>query len=537
MAFNEARFINKGKQEQPSVDEDVVKGNPIVEAVFKPRWNLPLLSKYTSFVGRQAKKADKYVEKKVGTSKAISLGALLGDYSLYGKMISPGEIISTVTPFIGDVETGKYSLFDLALGGLETIPLAKGAKTSISSVGKRLAKPTERKFQKKIQKALKKGGKENLESALKWQKEWITDPETFVRQKQGGRIADAPGSYYTTAPPEEIKKIEEIWNMKPRSKKEVERFVKLAKKPNMSRSKMKKEGFVHEWDSYLKYKDEMIEEFDRLEFHERLPWQVEKVGGAEEWVRLQDETMEQWRKRSDFARQPWALKPGEVDPRKTTTDKVKWGFGLPDAEYAGVWRPSYDVTDINQAMKRGVRPDRMGRYHEMVEIDPAMSQKDIKSLAVHELQHYITKGNTNIPHAVGELIQNLNRGDLDDLVGYWKKNKLSVFEGGDAGGKWKSIKGAKESEIKGTIRYFRDTTEVQARLQEIRLSLGVSPGEKITKEMLILKGVRTKSPYTNLKKILGEDNIIKALNTLPAVVPMTTETSLFNQWDREDNIF
>jgi len=533
MAFNEARFINRGKKEQPSVDEDVVKGNPIIDEFFKPRFNVPLLSKYTSAIGRVAKKADKYVEKKVGTSKAISLGALLGDYSLYGKMISPGEIISTVTPFIGDVETGKYSLFDLALGGLETIPLAKGAKTSISSVGKRLAKPSERKFQKKIQKALKKGGKENLESALKWQKEWITDPETFVRQKQGGRIADAPGSYYTTAPPEEIKKIEEIWNMKPRSKKEVERFVKLAKKPNMSRSKMKKEGFVHEWDSYLKYKDEMIEEFDRLEFHERLPWKLE----GEEWVRLPDETHEQWRKRITFENEPWALRDVEVDPRKTTTDKVKWGFGLPDAEYAGVWRPSYDVTDINQAMKRGVHPDRMGRYHEMVEIDPAMSQKDIKSLAVHELQHYITKGNTNIPHAVGELIQNLNRGDLDDLVGYWKKNKLSVFEGGDASGKWKSIKGAKESEIKGTIRYFRDTTEIQARLQEIRLSLGVSPGEKITKEMLILKGVRTKSPYTNLKKILGEDNIIKALNTLPAVVPMTTETSLFNQWDREDNIF
>ena len=36
MAFNEARFINKGKQEQPSLDEDVAKGNPIVEAVFKP---------------------------------------------------------------------------------------------------------------------------------------------------------------------------------------------------------------------------------------------------------------------------------------------------------------------------------------------------------------------------------------------------------------------------------------------------------------------------------------------------------------------
>ena len=53
----------------------------------------------------------------------------------------------------------------------------------------------------------------------------------------------------------------------------------------------------------------------------------------------------------------------------------------------------------------------------------------------------------------------------------------------------------------------------------------------------MLKGVRTKRFYTDLKKILGEDNIIKALNTLPAVVPMSVETSLFNEWDREDNIF
>lgn len=514
MALNESRFINRGKQEQVPVDEDLSKANPIVEAVFKPRWNVPLLSKYTSAVGRAAKKTDKYVEEKVGTSKVIDLGTLLGQYSLSGKMVSPGDIMSTVTPFIGDPETGKYSLFDLALGGLEAVPLAKGAKTSISSVGKRLSKPTEKKFQKKIQKALKKGGKENLESALKWQKEWITDPETFLRQS--GLRGNDPETFM-------------FGRFAGGRDKE---FLRLARKPNMSRSRMKKEGFADEWDAYIEYKDGMIKEFDRLEIHERLPYILED----EKWVRLPDETMTQWSKRMRFEREPWMLKRGEVNPSKSA-EKVKYGFGLPGDEYAGVWRGKYLATDVNQAIDYRVAPDRMGVYQEIVEVNPGISQKEFSTTAVHELQHYITKGNTRIPSVVGELIQNLNRGDMDDLISYWKRNKLNVFKGGETTGGWKSIKSAKDSEIEGTIRYFRDKTEIQARLQELRISLGVSPGEEVTKKMLMLKGVRTKRFYTDLKKILGEDNIIKALNTLPAVVPMSVETSLFNEWDREDNIF
>jgi hypothetical protein len=532
MAFNEARFINKGKQEQPSLDEDVAKGNPIVEAVFKPRWNVPLLSKYTSFVGRAAKKVDKSIEKKEGTSKLVNLGTLLGQYSLSGINVSPGDIMSTVTPFVGDVETGKYSLFDIALGAAEIIPAAKAGKSVIKS----LTKPTKKKFEKNIRKALKKGGKEQLESAKQWQKEWITDPETFVRQKQGGKIPDAPSSYTSgpekwATPPEEIKRIKEIWDMKPRSKKEVERFVKLARKPKMSRSRMKKEGFVHEWDSYLKYKDKMTKEFDRLEFHEKLPWV--KEGG--EWKRLPDETMEEWRKMMKFDEEPWMLRPGEVNPSKAA-EKVKYGFGLPENQYKGVYRPGYDVTDINQAIKRRVTPERMGSYHEMVEVSPAI--KTYESTAIHELQHFITKGNKNIPDVVSDAIRALRHGDMDGLAKVWKQKKLAVFKDGDVSKGWRKAKGATDKEIKGTVEYFGNRTEIQARLQQMRHSLGVKPGQKVTEKMLIF-ATKTKRQnfYSDLVNVLGKENIIKALNTLPAIVPMVAEDELFNQWDREDNLF
>ena len=95
MALNESRFMNREKQEQASVDENAVKGNPIVEEFFKPRFNVPLLSKYTSAVGRAAKKVDKTIEEKVGTSQVVNLGTLLGQYSLSGKMVSPGDIMSS----------------------------------------------------------------------------------------------------------------------------------------------------------------------------------------------------------------------------------------------------------------------------------------------------------------------------------------------------------------------------------------------------------------------------------------------------------
>ena len=41
-------------------------------------------------------------------------------------------------------------------------------------------------------------------------------------------------------------------------------FLRLARKPNMSRSRMKKEGFADEWDSYIEYKDKMTKEFGKI---------------------------------------------------------------------------------------------------------------------------------------------------------------------------------------------------------------------------------------------------------------------------------
>ena len=36
---------------------------------------------------------------------------------------------------------------------------------------------------------------------------------------------------------------------------------------------------------------------------------------------------------------------------------------------------------------------------------------------------------------------------------------------------------------------------------------------------------------------MGKDNVIKALNTLPAIAPMVLEDQLLNQWESEDNPF
>ena len=44
-------------------------------------------------------------------------------------------------------------------------------------------------------------------------------------------------------------------------------------------------------------------------------------------------------------------------------------------------------------------------------------------------------------------------------------------------------------------------------------------------------------PLHEVDLIIGRKNTIKALNALPALVPMMVEEELFNQWDKEDNIF
>ena len=514
MALDETRFLEKINK---TVEDNQEPKESLLEVILKPKYEIPGLSAYSRAVGRLSEILDAPIEKereqfaeRYGISKedvpsavgGTSLGMILGQPALSSIQITPGDIPPILAPASGDPETGKYSPFDIAFSIADIIPATKVGKSAFKS----LTKPTKKKFEKNIQKALKKGGKENLEAAKQWQKEWITDPETFVRQKKGDELIDIPSS---------------------------EKFVKLARKPNMSRSRMKKEGLAVEWDAYVKYKDEMTEEFDRLELHEKLPW----VKKGDEWKRLPDETMEQWRHRVKFESDPWYLGPGEVNPSKEA-EKVKYGFGLPEDEYAGVYRPGYDVTDINEAIKRRVHPERMGSYHEMVEVNPAIKIKHYETTAVHELQHFITKGNENIPDVVSDAIRALRYGDMDELARVWKQKKLSVLKDGDPSKGLVKAKGATAKEIKGTVEYFGKRTEIQARLQQLRHSLGVKPGQKVTKKMLILSTKsKRKDFYRDLVNVLGEENVIKALNTLPAIVPMTTEQNLFNQWDKEDNLF
>jgi len=505
MAFNEARFINKGKQEQPSVDEDVVKGNPIVEAVFKPRWNLPLLSKYTSAVGRAAKNVDKSIEEKVGTSKVINLGTLLGQYSLSGVNVSPGDIMSTVTPFIGDVETGKYSLFDIALGGAEVVPAGKILKKGSSKAIEKLISPphpTGKQFQKKLKKVIKKGGKEKLQASLEWQKEWITDPETFLRQS-GLRVNDPETFMFGRFAGGRDKE-----------------FLRLARKPNMSRSRMKKEGFADEWDSYIEYKDKMTKEFDRLEITEMLPY--EYIEDTKGWRRLPDESMDEWRKRYS----------------NRFEGPVKLGFTPEREGILGQFHPQYTIGDLQESLKY---KQPVGAYSEQVSISPY--PKDFPTTTVHELQHFTTKGDAGIPANISDYIESLKpfepgpvgisrtkQASIRSIVDKWKKEDKTVSVRGGV----KASKATNE-ELYASAKYLSSNTEIQARLQELRLSLKVKPGEKITERMLNRK--LGKDFYRELELIIGKKNILKALNTLPAMVPMIVEEELFNEWDREDNIF
>ena len=101
------------------------------EAV-KPRWNIPILSEYTSAIGKMAKKADVGVEKR---SEKLKRKGILWEYDAQSMRhgvrkttkVARGEggiegypkamDLASFMPLIGDPETGKYSLLDIALAG------------------------------------------------------------------------------------------------------------------------------------------------------------------------------------------------------------------------------------------------------------------------------------------------------------------------------------------------------------------------------------------------------------------------------------
>jgi len=179
------------------LSEQKKRGGPLtvseqLEEAVRPRWNVPILSEYTSALGKMAKGADVRTEKR--KEKLKSAGILSAYSPVTGMMenirVKEGEggevglpesmTTASLMPFVGDPETGKYSLLDAVLAGAEAIPAAKGVKSFLDP---------RKVYKRKLKRVLKKGGKERLEAAKKWQTEWITDPETFVRQR-GARIKD-----------------------------------------------------------------------------------------------------------------------------------------------------------------------------------------------------------------------------------------------------------------------------------------------------------------------------------------------------------
>jgi len=446
--------------------------------------------------------------------------------------------MSTVTPFIGDVETGKYSLFDIALGGAEVVPAAKIAKTAAKTAGKSISKPINKllkpsvmgpdlhpkQFAKKVKKATKKGIQKDMAEGLEWQKEWINDPETFLRQS-GLRVNDPETFMFGRFAGGRDKE-----------------FIRLARKPNMTRAKMKKAGFIEEWDSYISYKEKNTKRFENIELVDELPFDYENVGGEAIYTRKPNLSHTMTTKEK-------VMRDIVIPSRK-----VKMGLTPERKGFLGSYRHKQILNTLDDRLKYG--DDYLGTYDEMVAISPDayhFSLAGPKSTSVHELQHYTTRGQDAIPSQVNSYINSLKpkidkrrkisrvlkdntRADdaineFDAIVEKWKTNNTEIHG--------KRASEYSDSDLLENARYWGDNTEIQARLQQVRLALNLKPGQKVTKEMLekIKTAKQGASPLHELDLVIGKKNITKALNALPALVPMMVEEELFNQWDREDNIF
>ena len=188
--------------------------------------------------------------------------------------------------------------------------------------------------------------------------------------------------------------------------------------------------------------------------------------------------------------------------------------------------------------------DAPGAYREKIVIDAGITNpKELRSVAIHEFQHYLTKGSELVPSEISRAMDSLLRGDMGDLMDFWRKKDLRVQKLDGTG--WTTASKATDDEIGLSIRYYIKDTEIQARMQQVRRQMGVKPGKKITKKDITKivgkeasTDTMTKSATQDLIDVLGsKDKLVKALNTLPAIVPMAVEDELFNQWDREDNLF
>ena len=519
MPLDEFKFFKKPNNKKEKTNEPKESLLDLLGKQIEPKYDLGILSSYSRTVGKMGaildapvkKRNEKFKEAGVSQIYNPNLGMYMNtivepDSPLAGEkgLPMPSTALGAIAPLTGDPETGKYSNLDIAFGALESV----GATKALKSV---LRKTPPEIYKKKLKKVLKKGGVEKLKAAKKWQEEWITDPETFVRQEMGGVKEGSMIKYPFSES-----------NTQNLSEKQINKFIKLARKPDMSRSKMKKEGFIDEYNAYLKYKDDMTKEFDRLVIQEDLPYDY-KHG---EFQRSLDEEKTNWFQDLE--------KIAEQKP-----DKANYGF-TPAGEQesiAGRYFHEFNVDTFETAFRNS--QGKLGKFFEQVEISPTMT-KNIENVAVHELQHYTTKGNKEIPHVVKKLINSLKKGNKKELIKVWKKEKF--YGQGDKG--FVKASKATDKEIENAIDYFSSNTEIQARLQQIRFNLNVKPGESIKSLQGFKAGANSnhwlndrasKSALKELKQVMSEENILKALNSLPAIVPLTAEEELFNEWN--ENLF
>ena len=617
MALNESRWL-KGKHEEYSVEqEDTTRGNPIVEAIFKTRWNIPILSEYTSAIGKMAKKADVGVEKR---SLDLAQKGILWEYNAqtmrhgtrktttdnWGGKISELGIqgypkamdMASFVPFIGDPETGKYSLFDAVLAGTEAIPIAKSVSKSGAKFinrfepfktrksikeGKKIYEQKKDKFYSDMMTQILSGGNKTLKEAKSWTKKWAMDPETFVRNK-GARLDEGGGAYLSDKPtleraldkldierPPSIKETglsEEAYYAKyqkqhdaitevmksdlldyttsGKTEKQIDLFVQMARDPKTTAKDMADFGFENEYKSYKKYVKDIEKRIDKIK-----PSKDDVIPHLTEDIEIPDLDLPE-------------TNPGAVDTygnilapsgkeeldwvskKLALSKEPRYGFMPMSDRASGYYIPQRTVAKVD-IVSTGTK-SLPGAYREKVVIDAAIVNKaDLRSVAVHEFQHYLTKGNVLIPEDISRAMNSLLRGDIDGLMDFWKANDLKVRT---SKGKRTTAKNATDDEIGEQIDYYIQHTEMQARMQEIRRDLNVRPGQKITKKDLdrfvnksdIIPGEQvsgaSRQAFNDLLNVWGsKSKLAKALNTLPALVPLVPEEELFNQWDMEDNLF
>ena len=589
------------------------------EAV-KPRWNIPILSEYTSAIGKLAKKADVQTEKR---KEKLKSAGILSAYSPVTGMMENikvakarrldrrwttegegGEVglpesmtLASLMPFIGDPETGKYSLLDVAIAGVEAVPVVKaGIKPISKSIktrkalkeGERIFKQKQDEFVQNMLLQALRGGKKTLKEAKSWTKKWATDPETFVRNK-GARLSEniepgasaqlidkptveqaakklgieRPPSVKSTGLSEEAyhakyskdhEAISEVMKSNlmdylttGKSQKEVDFFVQMARDPKTTAKDMAEFGFEKEAKEYKKYVKDIEKRIDKIK-----PTKKGHISHIAEGIEMPDlplpktdpgsvDTFGQILAPSGKEELDWVAK------KMALSKEARYGFMPTGETVAGYYSPQRVISkgDIESIPNLRGAP---GVYREKVVLDAGViRQDDLRSVAVHEFQHYLTKGSDLIPEDISRAMNSLLRGDIDSLMDFWKRNDLRVKT---LKGKFTTASKATDDEIGLTINYYITDTEIQARMMQIRRDLNVKPGKKITRKDLdrftktenIIPGEQVsgygRKAYKDILNIWGrKDKLVKALNTLPAMVPFVPEEELFNKWDMEDNLF